>query len=364
MMPVASTPRVKPALAFAGLCLLALSVAVGYALLVRRASDRADAAAAASPEPTADAAAIAAAAAQPHLLFRRTALDRRYGQVGLVPLDRLEAPPVMTDLSCERIHFAAGQGLCLTATRRMFTSYRADLFDVEYKALRTIPLAGVPSRARVAPGGGMAALTYFVGGDSYASAGFSTRTLLIDWATGSTVANLEEFAVSRGGERFKAADFNFWGVTFARQPGRFFATLASGGKTYLIEGDASARTAKVLREAVECPSLSPDNRRLAFKRRMPGIRLVWRIHVFDLETGVETPVAESRSVDDQVEWLDDHTIVYALPTDVVTTQRSTDVWAVPADGGGAPRLLLANAESPTVVRPLGSDPAVPSAAVR
>jgi hypothetical protein len=32
-------------------------------------------------------------------------------------------------------------------------------------------------------------------------------------------------------------DINFWGVTFARAPGRFYATLGTKGHTYLVEGD-------------------------------------------------------------------------------------------------------------------------------
>ena len=113
---------------------------------------------------------------------------------------------------------------------------------------------------------------------------------------------------------------------------------------------STKRTAHVVRDGVECPSLSPDNRRIAFKKRMPGVRLLWRIHVLDLPDGVETPLAETRSVDDQVEWLDDATILYALPN-VGKAQPVMDVWAMPADGSGAPRMLLTNAESPAVVRP-------------
>ena len=356
-------PRGRRVLAFAALCVLALSVAIGYPLLERSSTGgQAQAGDGAAPLPVADPAVLAEAAQRPHMLFRKTELGSQYGQVGLLPLDHPDAPPLMTALTCERVHFAAGQGICLAATRRMVTSYRAELFNNRYQTGANIPLAGVPSRARVAPGGGMAALTYFVGGDSYAAAGFSTRTFLIDTANGTTLVNLEELTVQRRGQPFKAADFNFWGVTFARQPGRFFATLASGGTSYLIEGNAAAKTAKVLHDAVECPSLSPDNKRIAFKRRMPGMRVLWQIHVLDLASGVETAVAEARSVDDQVEWLDDATIVYALPNDIVKAQRSTDVWAVPADGSGTPRILLANAESPAVVRPHGDDRTVTSAA--
>ena len=44
----------------------------------------------------------------------------------------------------------------------------------------------------------------------------------------------------------------------------------------------------------------------------------------------ETQLAETRSVDDQALWQDDHTVLYGL---------DNAVWAVPADGSGAPRKL-------------------------
>ena len=85
----------------------------------------------------------------------------------------------------------------------------------------------------------------------------------------------------------------------------------------MIEGDVASRTAHVVRDDVECPSLSPDGTRLAFKHRIGGgLQAVgWRIHVLDLAKGTEIEVAETRSVDDQVEWLDDETVLYALPSD-------------------------------------------------
>ena len=89
------------------------------------------------------------------------------------------------------------------------------------------------------------------------------------------MTDLETFTVTRDGKPFKSVDFNFWGVTFRQEPGLFYATLASGGHTYLIEGDAVARTARVIRDAVECPSLSPDNRRLAFKHLERGVAASW-----------------------------------------------------------------------------------------
>lgn len=335
----------RRAAAFLGICALMLAVGVGYVLLKPARSTSANTTA----NPAASAEALAAVTSVPHLLFRSTAYqDGTAGRMGVIALDRLTRPPLFTALSCERVHFAAGSGVCLTADRGMITTYRADLFDATFTVRHRVPLAGVPSRARMSHDGALAASTNFVSGDSYASAGFSTRTFITDTVRGQQLANLEEFEVTRDGRPFKNADFNFWGVTFAKEPGRFFATLATGGELYLVEGDAQKRSARVLRTGVECPSLSPDHRRIAFKKRMPGLRLLWRLHVLDLETGQETAVAEERSVDDQVEWLDDHTVLYALVNDV---QSVLDIWAVSADGSGTPRVLLAGADSPAVVRP-------------
>jgi len=114
--------------------------------------------------------------------------------------------------------------------------------------------------------------------------------------------------------------------------------LESAGKQYLVEGDVEARTARVIHEGVECPSLSPDGRRIAFKKRHDR---QWQMSVLELASGRETPLAETRGVDDQVEWLDDRRILYGL---------QGDIWVVPADGSGKPRGYLADALSPAVVR--------------
>jgi hypothetical protein len=333
--------------AFVGLCVASLALAVGYVVFTR---DNAPGDPGDSLPVRSDPAAFAEAQKRPHLLFRNTTLGNTFGQLALAPLDALDGPRYTTGLTCERVYYAAGTGLCLAADRGVITTYHAHLFDAAQSRRHTLPLAGVPSRARVSPGGRLAALTFFVNGDSYAAGGFSTRTLILDPATGSAVANLEEFKVSRDNKPFESVDFNYWGVTFAKDPNVFYSTLSSGGKMYLIRGDAERRTGRVIREAVECPSLSPDNRRVAFKRRMPGIRLLWRIHVLDLETGAETMLSETRSVDDQVEWLDDETILYGLPNEARKASPSMDVWAVPADGTGSPRLFLPDADSPAVVR--------------
>src|SRR5687767_4134689 len=98
------------------------------------------------------------------------------------------------------------------------------------------------------------------------------------------------------------------------------------------------------------PSLSPDETRVAFKKRVDGGSgsIQWRPHVLDLATLVETSLAETRNVDDQIEWLDDGRVLYGLPDEA--PGAISNVWALPADGSGAPRLFLAQASSPAVAR--------------
>jgi uncharacterized repeat protein (TIGR01451 family) len=285
----------------------------------------------------------------PTLLFSNLAPgtnDRN--RAAIVPIAAPQGPRGLTRLACQRIHFAAGRGLCLGEGDRIGTlddnaiATDAYIFAADFQIKHHVPLGGFPSRARVSPDGRYGAMTVFVSGHSYADAGFSTQTTLIDLESGAKLGNLEQFALSRDGERFQAIDRNFWGVTFAAGGDRFYATLGTGGHTYLVEGSVGARQMRVLRENVECPSLSPDGKRLAFKKRVGGLfRAVWRFHVLDLSTMSETPLSEPRSIDDQIEWLDDGQVLYG---------DGATVWVAAADGTGQPRKFVSQATSPTVLR--------------
>ena len=284
--------------------------------------------------------------ARPHVLFRHTAPGANFGKLSVAPLDHLETR-LATALSCERLSFARDKGLCLRVERGVFNRYVAVLVDGRLNGGASIKLQGLPSRTRASADGRVAAVTVFVVGDSYA-ADFSTRTTLVDLASGDEIGELEQFATWRNGARFRAVDFNFWGVTFAADGNTFYASLRTAGTTYLVRGELALRKLTVLRDNVECPSLSPDNRLLAYKRRIGPSPDSWRIHVLDLATDRERMVAaETRYIDDQVEWLDNSHLLYAIPR---RTTVISDVWVAPIDGSAPARIFLSEAESPIVIR--------------
>lgn len=285
------------------------------------------------------------------IFFRYTGVDDNYGKLALAELQHLDRPQFIEGLICESVYFANGHGICLTADRGVFTTYAAKIFDSTLQAPFNIPLHGGPSRSRVSRDGKLAACTVFVSGHGYDSVDFSTQTLLIDTATGNILASLEDFAVTRDDQPFRVADFNFWGVTFAPDSRHFYCTLSSNRLHYLVEGDIEARTAKVLHENVECPSASPDGKRIAYKKRfIIENRLIWQLHVLDLATMAETALAEKRSVDDQIEWLDNEHVLYAVSDNPDGASATTNIWKADVNGSAPPLMFLAKAYSPAVVR--------------
>jgi hypothetical protein len=261
---------------------------------------------------------------------------RLNGHVFVVHDGRIERSAGDT-LACERVYFAGGRGLCL-AIADSGVDYVATIFDSKFRPHHHFTLTGLPSRARVSPDGRYGAATVFVAGHAYlgSSGGFSTTTTIVDMRSGEPLAQLEQYSVTKDGHPFDSVDFNFWGVTFAGDSNRFYATLGTGGRHYLVEGSIRDRSMRVLRDGVECPSLSPNGKRIAFKSRI-GDETRWRLRVLDLATLADHGVAETRSIDDQVEWLDDETLVYS---------DGQDVYTVPAGGGGEPQRVLRDATSP------------------
>jgi hypothetical protein len=336
------SPRGRVLVLLAGVVVLALVAGVA----VWRAADRADRrnqVQAGGPAVHAGTVSLAAGDG-PRIVFRSMAWGPHRDELASVPAADPNGPRTASGVQCLRFYAAGGTGVCLQAERGAVNdSYRALVLDARLRTTRHVDLAGIPTRARVSPSGRMVAWTVFVGGDSYAGTNFSTRTSILDTRTGALQPTLEDYALTRDGTRVRAADLNYWGVTFADDT-HFYATAATGGHTYLIRGDTATRTAVTLRTNVECPSLSPDGTRIAFKKRVPGLSpdAPWRLYVLDLGTLKDHPTAESRNVDDQAVWRDDGTLSYSLPGDY-----GSDLFTVPADGTGHPSLLTPSALSPS-----------------
>jgi hypothetical protein len=325
---------------------LVVAGAGGYVLYTRQQQTQAQAQA---PQVTV-AQDLDAITGQPHLVFRNTALGTGYGQVAVVALADPQGSRGITPASCDRVYATGEETLCLSSDRGITTTYKAQMLGPQWTPIHDLPLTGLPSRARLSRDGKLTATTTFVYGDSYASPGqFSTRTL-VTRDDGTQVADLEQFTLTVKGQAVTAADKNLWGVTFV-DGDAFYATAASGEKTWLVRGTLSGKSMTSIREDLECPSLSPDKTRIAFKKRGNLPRGQWRLSVYELTTGKETTLAETRSVDDQVEWLDDSHILYGIPRNTNGAGAvSSDVWVVPSDGSGTPQVFVGDAFSPAVVR--------------
>ncbi len=300
------------------------------------------------------------------IVFRSTEPGDGYGHVASVPLDDPTAERSVSPKVCDRVDATASLLSCLRIERGVVPGFSASTWDAAGAELGAWPLPGIPSRTRISPSGELVATTSFVTGHSYATVGFSTATV-ISHVDGTSLGNLEEWTLLRGasgdgaggGEVVGAEDRNFWGVTFVDDE-TFYATagMTLSGTTWLVRGDIAARTMTTLAENVECPSLSPDGSRIAFKRATGGGAgaVHWTPAVYDLATGAIELLPETRGIDDQIEWLDPDTIVYGMPRP--DARGDSDVWRIDLDGssdgarsGGAgePRLFIEHAWSPAVV---------------
>ncbi|GAB3493870.1 hypothetical protein FB471_1556 [Amycolatopsis cihanbeyliensis] len=261
-------------------------------------------------------------------------------------LDRPDAPSAATELRCQRVYSASGTTVCLRLAGPG-PNYEAAVLDSGNQVIRTIGLPGVPNRARVSESGNVVSWTTFVTGDSYLTpGGFSTRTGILDLRTGALVESLEEFTTTVNGEPMVAVDRNFWGVTVAADDRTFYATLASQNRTWLVKGDLTARTMRGVRQGAECPSLSPDGGRIAYKKRT-GRLGPWALAVLDLRTHEERVLRDTAGIDDQAVWLNADNLAYGGTPD---SGKKSTIFTVPADGSAPQAVLIEEAASPVPLR--------------
>jgi len=284
------------------------------------------------------------------IVFRNTAAGQGYGLLASVPLDDPSAARAVTDIPCDRVDAVAAEISCLRSERGITPTYNARILDNAGTEKLQWPLPGVPSRTRFSPDGSLVATTAFVTGHAYATIGFSTETVIRKTSDGSSFGNLEDWTLYIDGKVSAPVDRNYWGITFVDDD-TFYATvgMTTIGLTYLVKGDIQTKTLTSVLKTVECPSLSPDGTRIAFKRVVSGAgpTVHWTPAVYDIATKRVTVLdVEARSIDDQIEWLDDDTLLYGMPND---TPGDSDVWQLKADGSSKPTILIHHAWSPAVV---------------
>jgi hypothetical protein len=276
------------------------------------------------------------------MVFQNVIRGDDYAKTSLVPLDSPGGMRLATGLICERVHFAAGRGICLTAEHGVESRYFAVLFGADFVPATRLQLGGAPTFARVSRDGRMAAASFQTAPPKEEAPFAPTETWLLDTLSGEVVADLADFKLVRDGAELVESEVDYWGVTFKRDSDGFFASVRFGGNIYLVEGSIADQRLVVLKGGVSAPALSPDESRVAYANLVSNIGPTWRFRVLDLATMADTGLAETKSIDDQMEWMGGDTLLYGL---------ATDIWSVPADGGGQPQPFLFGGLSPAVVDP-------------
>jgi hypothetical protein len=283
--------------------------------------------------------------AAPFLMFRTLAPAAVHDRLAMVPIGDSGDRRLVTALSCARVHFAGRNGLCLVEeTDERATRHAAIVFDERFQQRHRVPLAGVPTRVRIAADGRLAAVSTYAEEESPAGERLALETILVDTTRGAVLADLREFVLDAAGHDI-GTPRDFAGVAFAADSDRFYATVTTPTSRHLVIGSVRERWLRVLGAAgFTSEGLSPDGRRLVVKR--VSDRGFWQLSILDLASMSERPLDHGmRSIDDQVDWLDDRTIIFHD-----ATGSSTGIWQMAVDEQTGPELLMADAYSPVAVR--------------
>ena len=107
----------------------------------------------------------------------------------------------------------------------------------------------------------------------------------------------------------------------------------------------------VARQRTWTRRVSPDGSTVIYKATQPDG--TFSLTAVEIDSGRSWTLGETRSVDDQVEWLDDDTILYALHpegTDGTEVEPQFDIWSLDIAEGSEPELFLPAANSPAAIR--------------
>src|SRR5262245_50301075 len=271
----------------------------------------------------------------PFVMFRTLAPKGAFGRVAMA---RPAQPAArhLTPLSCARVQWAAGVGLCVVEEAEGKTVHQLlYVFDRRFVLRTRIALAGIPIRARVSPDGRFASVTVYGEEESPNGERLASESMLIDARTGRVLGDLREFAVDNPHNLPIEQPVDISSVAFTADGDRFFATFATPSARYLASGAVSTRRLELVGAGLANEAVSPDGTRLIAKKQT-GSRGHWQLVVLDLTTKGEIDLNQGpRSIDDQVEWLDDAHVIYHDVTD-----EGTGIWVLPTDGVGGPSLLI------------------------
>lgn len=274
-----------------------------------------------------------------------------YGRLTIVKPD---GSRVLLDRRCDRVHVGGGVGVCAAPLGGALGGWETLLFDASTPGMPILSdhSSPLPSRARVSADGSIVSTTSFVSGRSYEDIGGDTSTIVVFVEVANNrLTGMTQYQ-SSAQLQFADSSAQYWGASFADPAGEtFYATAHYGTGPVVVHGRVAEQTVSEPLLDGSCPSVSPDGTRLVYKAMRPGGG--FDLTVYDIESGESRQLNETRSVDDQVEWLDDNTILYALHPEGESDELvdpSFDIWKLSLDEDAVPELIIPAASSPAVVR--------------